>query len=119
MGRSSGAAVSETSKVLLSHYQELEDLSQHALTSLKNGLDLHALGPIFERKAALNALISQTAMVEPQADSRALKALLEAQARATRAESELAQLLQVFVSSYGTNQALPRSDSGKKWDVKG
>lgn len=100
-------------------YLELEALSKQALASLRNGFDAAALSPLFERKAALGGLIAAQEPGRLGSDPEALQALLEAQARASKIESELAQVLQAFVSSNGTRPSKGPLIIGQRWDLKG
>lgn len=92
-------------QALLEHYEELERLSQGVLRSLGQGVDLTALGPVFERKAVLGGLIKALKVQGADLGDRALTSrLLEAQDRATKTEAALVQVLQPIVSSIGINR---------------
>lgn len=108
---------------LLAAYRELEALDRSALEQLNRGLDLASLEPVFERKAALSAFIGANPIGSLQADSDALRSLLEAQSAALNAESRLGQALQAVVSSFenmGSERKNVKSlDLGRRWDYSG
>lgn len=108
---------------LLDAYRELEALNRRALEELQKGLDLATLNPVFERKAALSAFISDNPIGSLQAAPEALKSLLEAQSEALNAESRLGQALQSMVSSFenmGSDRKNVKSlDLGRRWDYSG
>lgn len=108
-----------SAQALTAWYLELEGLNEQALASLRNGFDAHALSPLFERKAALGGLIAAQQPGSLGGDPEALQGLLEAQARASKAESELAQVLQAFVSANGTRPSIGPLNIGQRWDLKG
>jgi hypothetical protein len=122
MGRSEGPAVSSADE-LLNAYRELHELAHKALASLKGGLDLEALTPIFERKERLNAQIRALGVPDAATSPALLQSLLEAQAQAAQAEAVLVQALQPFVPSNKTfysGKGVPGElQTGKKWDLSG
>jgi hypothetical protein len=108
---------------LVKAYSELQNLSREVEASLKNGVDLAVLTPLFERKAAVSEQIKAWGVPGSDLEPAQLKRLLDAQSQAAQAEADLVQALQAIVSSIGTigmrKSSAAESQTGKKWDLSG